>query len=187
MTELEVLKEEVKKLSKRIEELENQKKVKPKDLQALYTEKGFDAFYKAVREHGIQTEKEDYGNDNWNIYNSQNKYALLAVALQYFDIDRLAKQIVAVNSSSLKTDDLILTYNEDPIDVRVVRDGLYDNVKKVAESFVNSVDVTPDDNYHTFQNGRIHLDAICTHYDGEYANMIKIYWTPEESTAGDNW
>lgn len=187
MTELEILKEEVKKLSKRIEELEHQKKVEPEDLQTLYIEKGFDVFYKTVREHGIQMEKEDGNNDSWSIYNSQNKYALLAVALQYFDIDRIAKQVVAINSSSLKNEDLILTCNEDSIDVDDVKDGLYNNVKKVSETFISSVDVSPEDNYHTFQNGRIHLDAICTCYDGKYTNIIKIYWTPEEGTAGADW
>lgn len=181
-------------------------KVTASDLAKLWKDKGFDAFYKEANDYAWFLNEYDIAEKNEEdieAYNEHNRWADSATdektvwsrlfsAIAFFDIDKVAAQIARANNDATTNEYLITSVDvKDPCSVDEWKKCLYDCLKGVAEDFIEHGEATEKHTFKSYQRGRVHLDSICRYYEdddgGEYSIIDKIYWTDEESTAGDDW
>lgn len=176
-------------------------KLRPMDIERLYKEFGYDKWVKdAVMPHKDALEKYDDGkhlkeleeNDPWDedAEKSDNMYIKLANLIAWFDIDKIAHNIVKVNLHA-HYDERIDTVNIYGNDAESVKNGLYDNVKELITGYIdrsknNKLDES--NNFYDMQVGRVHFIAIyvkCDEEPDESYVKYKLYWTNDECEEGE--
>lgn len=185
---------------------EDEDKITSKDLELLWRDHGFAAFYDEAKYYAKFLEQYDVSDksaDDWKRYNEHNKWADSATddktiwsrlfsAIAFFNIDKVATQIARANNDATTNEYLITSADvENPYSASEWNKCLYNCLKETVEDFIEHGEADKNDTYKNYQRGRIHLDSILYHYadeneDGDYP-IIKLYWTDEESSAGDNW
>lgn len=178
-------------------------KLQPSDIELLYKKYGYDKWLeKVVMPHKNVVEKYDDGRhleelrskDHWaeDAEKSDNMYVKLANLIAWFDIDKIARNIVRINSAvDLTSGDKIETVNVTGTDFTSVRNGLYDNIKECIEIFIRwTEDNELDESYNIFEHqvGRIHFMAMYNSVGDEPDEKwisYKLYWTDEECQEGE--
>lgn len=175
-------------------------KLSPKDIEDLYKEYGYDKWLeKFVMPHKDAIVKYDDGEhldelerkDPWaeDTEKSDNMYVKLANLIAWFDIDKIARNIVRVNNAT--NEDKIESANIIGTNFNEVRNGLYSNVKECIESYIKWSEnnkLSESYNFFDIQRGRIHFVArfncIDCSLDGKWISY-KLYWADEESDEGE--
>lgn len=174
-------------------------KLEPSDIEYFYKEYGYDKWLKdIVMPHKEAIEKYDDGEhldelrekDPWaeDTEESDNKYVRLANLIAWFDIDKIARNIVRINNTT--NEDKITSANTIGTNFTSVRNGLYDDVKECVESFIKWTKTNELDESHNIfeqQIGRIHFIAIFNSIGNkpdEKWISYKLYWTDEEADEG---
>lgn len=176
-------------------------KLRPMDIERLYKELDYDKWMKdVVLPHKEALKKYDDGshlkelkeNDPWDedTEKSDNMYVKLANLIAWFDIDKIAHNIVKVNLHATNNE-RIDTVNIDGNSFESVRAGLYDNVKELITDYIgwdksNSLDES--NSLYDMQVGRVHFMAIFVKYDEEPDESYvkyKLYWTNDECEEGE--
>lgn len=177
-------------------------KLTPSDIEYLYKEYGYDKWLKeVVMPHKNIVAKYDDGNhledlqkkDYWSedTEKSDNMYVKLANLIAWFDIDKVARNIVRVNNAT--SEDKIESVSIVGTNFASVRNGLYNNIKECVESFIRWVETEGnelDGSHNIFeqQAGRIHFMAMFNssgNEPGEKWISYKLYWTDEETNEGE--
>lgn len=175
-------------------------KLKPSDIEYLYKEYGYDKWLKeVVMPHKNVVDEYDDGEhleelqkkDNWDedTEKSDNMYVKLANLIAWFDIDKIARNIVRVNNAT--NGDKIESANIVGTNFTSVRSGLYSNIKECVESFIRwTNDNELDESHNIFEQqvGRIHFMAMFNSVGDEPDEKwtsYKLYWTDEETDEGE--
>lgn len=175
-------------------------KLKPSDIEYLYKEYGYDKWLKeVVMPHKNVVDEYDDGEhleelqkkDNWDedTEKSDNMYVKLANLIAWFDIDKIARNIVRVNNAT--NGDKIESANIVGTNFTSVRSGLYSNIKECVESFIRwTNDNELDESHNIFEQqvGRIHFMAMFNSIGDEPDEKwtsYKLYWTDEETDEGE--
>lgn len=175
-------------------------KLEPSDIEYLYKEYGYDKWLKeVVMPHKNVVDEYDDGEhleelqkkDHWaeDTEKSDNMYVKLANLIAWFDIDKIARNIVRVNNTT--NGDKIESANIVGTNFTSVRSGLYSNIKECVESFIRwTNDNELDESHNIFEQqvGRIHFMAMFNSVGDEPDEKwisYKLYWTDEETDEGE--
>lgn len=168
------------------------------DLVYDYNNKSFSEFYEDIQKHKKwMDEHEDLVEtdlDEWNksCYDEENNsFARLVGCLLYFDVNKVARYIVAINKSSVvKADNYIVSANlNNKYDIYEWEKTLINDLGHLTSFVVESGEATEEESYKHWQVGRLHLvSSVVTYkYEGEddTVRKLEIYWTPENAEAGN--
>lgn len=177
-------------------------KLRPMDIERLYKEYDYDTWLKKfILPHKEVIEKYDDGkhlkelreNDPWdeNTEDSNNMYVKLANLIAWFDIDKIAHNIIKVNLHATTNELKINTNGVNGANFESVRNGLYNNIKEIIKGYIDwskSNFLDEANNFYDAQIGRIHFMAIYVKYgkepDESYVKY-KLYWSNDECDEGD--
>lgn len=160
-----------------------------KDLQDMYKKLDFEKFYRICREYGefIDTDgRKSYNNWDYDCVDGETMFSRLVLCLSWFDIDKIASQISAVNYCN---DEKIVSVDvENDKNIDEWRESLLKCLEEVVKNVVKYGEATYDNTYIHYQSGRIHLESIYMRCEDKYANKLKLYFSDNDCEAyPDSW
>lgn len=199
--EIKTLKEENEVIKKEINSAEKKVKVESgykeerigiDDFKKAYA-KSFDEFYDLAKKYYDVLDDDLDQEFNKEEIKNNGVWGQLAFVVGGFDIDKIVKHIVAINEKA-SGDDMISSADvEDPTSAKEWKKCIYDDLRTVVGYWAKDKNVSRDNTYNGYQSGRVHLDCIYVHdcinvFDNEIDNPImKLYWTDEQITDGEDW
>lgn len=160
-----------------------------KDLQDMYKKYDFEKFYRMCREYGEFIESDGRKSfSDWtdDCIDGETMFSRLVLCLSWFDVDRIASQIAAVNYCN--DEKITSTDVENDRNVGEWRESLLKSLEDVVRSVVKYGEATYDNTYIHYQSGRVHLESIYMRYEDKYANKLKLYFSDNDCDAyPDSW
>lgn len=160
-----------------------------KDLQDMYKKYDFEKFYRMCREYGEFIESDGRKSfSDWtdDCIDGETMFSRLVLCLSWFDVDRIASQIAAVNYCN--DEKIASTDVENDRNVGEWRESLLKSLADVVRNIVKYGEATYDNTYIHYQSGRIHLESIYMRYEDRYANKLKLYFSDNDCEAyPDSW
>lgn len=160
-----------------------------KDLQDMYKKYDFEKFYRMCREYGEFIESDGRKSfSDWtdDCIDGETMFSRLVLCLSWFDVDKIASQIAAVNYCN--DEKIASTDVENNRNSGEWRESLLKSLADVVRNIVKYGEATYDNTYIHYQSGRIHLESIYMRYEDRYANKLKLYFSDNDCEAyPDSW
>lgn len=201
----------IKQMQNELQELKGQETTEElttaETLKKLYQE-DFEEFYRECKRHDEFLINNDYNKNVkcwWDMtadddVNIDNKWARIAYAVGSFDDINVAKQIEAINNAYAQDESLpyIAMYQcKNIYKAEEIRSDLKRSIKSVIDMVLAYGEADEEENYKSYQDGRIHLDSIYYKtYDTNQSTgekelienkILQLYFTLDYIRAGASW
>lgn len=178
--------------------LKHKQKYTEKTFKSIYEKMGIKGLLDDAERHRNFVEKyagevpvEEYEDADWwseDMYKSESLFCQIMNCLEYFDIYKIATQIITINDN-LKDEFCIETYGIDNFDKEQVHNSIKSCIKEVCEALIKEGRLADKNRtFIDFQVGRVRLESIYS-YNSEYSennrSIMRLYWTDSFESSNE--
>lgn len=164
--------------------LDSTSKLDLRDIEQMYKQNNFETFYKSCREYA---DSKDDSKWSESVLDGKSLFSRLFLCLAYFDIDKIARQIVSINSDEVNKSNYLQSVGVDCTkSFEQWRNCLLDCLKDVVSNLTKFGEADINHNFKHYQVGRVHLVSTFIVWEEDISNRLDLYWTDDHWSV-DSW